>query len=81
MMRTRYTDLGKSGGLYWQKFNNKNEGTGRNQGGNQGGQQGPTPWCVVVPLGSISYSFSSRDFSFLIKTTKVKAEKFNANLF
>jgi hypothetical protein len=32
---------------------------------------GPTPWGSVVPPGTISYPFSSRKFSYLIKTTKV----------
>jgi hypothetical protein len=49
----------------------------------QGGaaSRGPAPQCGVEPLGSVSNSFSSRDFSYLIKTTKVKEKKFNANLF
>jgi hypothetical protein len=49
----------------------------------QGGaaSKGPVPPGGVEPLGSVSNSFSSRDFSYLIKTTKVLTEKFNANLF
>jgi hypothetical protein len=33
------------------------------------------------PPDSVSYPFSSRDFSYLIKTTKILMEKLNANLF
>jgi hypothetical protein len=49
----------------------------------QGGaaSRGPTPSGGVEPPGSVSNSFSSRDFSYLIKTTKVLTEKYNANLF
>jgi hypothetical protein len=35
----------------------------------------------VEPLGSVSNPFSSHDFSYLIKTTKILIEKFNSNLF
>jgi hypothetical protein len=37
--------------------------------------RGPAPPGGVEPPGSISNSLSSRDFSYLIKTTKVCAEK------
>jgi hypothetical protein len=49
----------------------------------QGGaaSRGPTPPGGVEPLGSVSNPFLSRDFSYLIETTKVLIEKFNANLF
>jgi hypothetical protein len=49
----------------------------------QGGtaRRGPAPPGGVEPPGSVSNSFSSRDFSYLIKTIKVLIEKFNANLF
>jgi hypothetical protein len=80
MKRTRYTDLGQSEGLYRQKFNNKrkaHEETGAKMSSKAtsppGGaaSRGPAPWCGVVPPGSVSYSFLSRDFSYLIKITKV----------
>jgi hypothetical protein len=49
----------------------------------QGGaaRRGPAPPGCVGPLGSVSNSFSSRDFSYLIKITKVLIEKLNVNLF
>jgi hypothetical protein len=49
----------------------------------QGGaaSRGPAPPGGVGPLGSVSNSFSSHDFLYLIKTTKALTEKFNANLF
>jgi hypothetical protein len=49
----------------------------------QGGatSRGPAPPGGVEPLGSVSNSFSSREFLYLIKTTKVLTEKFNTNLF
>jgi hypothetical protein len=42
---------------------------------------GPTPPGGEEPPDSISCPFSSRDFSYLIKTTKILMKKFNANLF
>jgi hypothetical protein len=79
-MRTRYTDLGQSGGLYRQKLNIKTEsqektrtkmsfGVNSPQGG--AARRGPAPLGGVEPPGSVSNSFSSRDFSYLIKTTKI----------
>jgi hypothetical protein len=49
----------------------------------QGGvaSRGPAPPGGVEPPSSVSNSFSSRDFSYLVKTTKILIEKFNANLF
>jgi hypothetical protein len=49
----------------------------------QGGaaRRGPTPPGGVEPPGSVSNPFSSRDFSYLIKITKVLIEKFNVNCF
>jgi hypothetical protein len=49
----------------------------------QGGtaRRGPAPPGGVGPRSSISNSFSSRDFSYLVKTAKILMEKFNANLF
>jgi hypothetical protein len=49
--------------------------------------QGGMAWSEPAPPGgeeppdSISCPFSSCDFSYLIKTTKILMEKFNANLF
>jgi hypothetical protein len=43
--------------------------------------RGPTPRCGVEPPASISNSSSSHDFSYLVKTKKVRAEKFNVNFF
>jgi hypothetical protein len=67
-------------GLYRQKFNNETkaqEETGtetssevtRPQGG--AASRGPRHEVVYEPPGSVSNSFSSHDFSYLIKTTKV----------
>jgi hypothetical protein len=67
-------------GLYRQKFNNETkaqEETGMetsseaNTPQGDAASRGPAPWCGVEPPGSVSNSFSSRDFSYLIKTTKV----------
>jgi hypothetical protein len=44
-------------------------------------RSGPTPPGGEEPPDSISNPFSSRDYSYLIKTTKISIEKFNANLF
>jgi hypothetical protein len=77
--RKQYTDLRQSGGLYRQKFNNKakeQEETGTEMSSEAtsppGGMasMGPAPQGGVEPSGSISNSFSSCDFSYLIKTTK-----------
>jgi hypothetical protein len=77
-------------GLYRQKLNNETKaeeeiGTETSSEANtpQGGaaSRGPAPPGGVDPPGSVSNSFSSRDFSYLIKTTKVLTEKFNTNLF
>jgi hypothetical protein len=49
--------------------------------------QGGAAWSGPVPPGgeeppdSVSCPFSSRDFSYLIKMTKILMKKFNANLF
>jgi hypothetical protein len=67
-------------GLYRRKFNNKRKAqdeTGSETSSEAttppGGvtSRGPAPWYGVVPPGTISYLFSSRYFSYLIKTTKV----------
>jgi hypothetical protein len=49
----------------------------------QGGtaRRGPAPPGGVGPRSSVSNSFLSRDFSYLVKTTKILMEKFNVNLF
>jgi hypothetical protein len=49
----------------------------------QGGaaKRGPMPPGGVEPPGSVSNLFSSRDFSYLIKTTNILIEKFNSKLF
>jgi hypothetical protein len=49
----------------------------------QGGatRRGPAPPGGVEPPGSVSNPFSSLDFSYLIKTTKILIKKFNSNFF
>jgi hypothetical protein len=49
----------------------------------QGGaaSRGPAPAGGEEPLDSVSNSFLSPNFSYLIKTTKIKVEKFNVNFF
>jgi hypothetical protein len=49
----------------------------------QGGaaSKGPAPPDGEEPSDSVSNLFLSRDFSYLIKITKILTEKFNANLF
>jgi hypothetical protein len=49
----------------------------------QGGPawSGPTPPGGEEPPDSVYCLFLSYDFSYLIKTTKILMEKFNANLF
>jgi hypothetical protein len=42
---------------------------------------GPTPPGGEEPPDSVSFLFSSPDFSYLIKTTKILIEKFFVNLF
>jgi hypothetical protein len=80
MMRTQYTDLGQSGGLYRQKLNvetKSQEETGMETSSKvdspQGGaaRRGPAPPGAEEPPDSVSDPFSSRDFSYLIKTTKI----------
>jgi hypothetical protein len=89
-MRKRYTDLGDSGGLYRQKLyieTKSQEETGMEtrsgvvspQGGAAWG--GPAPPGGEEPPNSVSCPFSSRDFSYLIKTSKILMKKFNENLF
>jgi hypothetical protein len=80
MTRTRYTNLGQSGGLYRRKFNNKTKAQEetRTEMSSEatsppGGMasRGPMPRGGVEPPGSVSNSFSSHDFSYLVKTTKL----------
>jgi hypothetical protein len=80
MMRTRYTDLGQSGGLYRRKLNivakaqeETRMETSSKVNTPHGGvaRRGPAPPGGVEPLGSVSKSFLSCDFLYLIKTTKV----------
>jgi hypothetical protein len=89
-MRKRYTNLGQSGGLYRRKLNietKSQEETGMETSSEvvspQGGAawSGPTPPGGEEPPDSVSCPFSSRDFSYLIKTAKILMKKFNANLF
>jgi hypothetical protein len=49
------------------------------QGGEAWGE--PAPPGGEEPPNSASCPFSSRDFSYLIKTTKILMEKFYVNLF
>jgi hypothetical protein len=89
-MRKQYTDLGDSGGLYRRKLYieaKSQEETGTetssevfsHQGGVDRGGLAP-PVCEEHP-DSFSCSFSSRDFSYLVKTAKILKEEFNAKLF
>jgi hypothetical protein len=89
MMRTRYTNLGQSGGLYRQKLNIKaisQEETRMETSFGVLSPQGSVAWGGPAPPGgegtpdSVSYPFSSRDFSYLIKTIKILMKKFNMNL-
>jgi hypothetical protein len=89
-MRKRYTDLGYSGGLYRRKLyieTKSQEETGMETSSGvvspQGGAAcgGPAPPDGEEPPDSVSCPFSSCDFSYLIKTTKILMEKFFVNLF
>jgi hypothetical protein len=90
MMKTRYTDLGYSGGLYRRKLYIKGkslEETGTEMSfevfSHQGGaaRGGPAPPVCEEHPDSFSCPFSSRDFSYLVKTAKILKEEFNAKLF
>jgi hypothetical protein len=89
-MKTRYTNLGQSRGLYRKKLNIKTksqEEIGTEMSSGVVLPQGGAAWSGHVPPGgeetpdSVSCPFSSHDFSYLIKTTKILMEKFNTNLF
>jgi hypothetical protein len=90
MMRKRYTDLGDSGGLYRRKLyieaesqeetrTETSSGVDSPQGGVAWG--GPMPPGGEEPPDSVSCLFSSRDFSYLVKTIKILMAKFYVNLF
>jgi hypothetical protein len=90
MMRKRYADLGYSGGLYRQKLyietksqeetrTETSSGVLSHQGGAARG--GPTPPVCEEHMDSFFCPFSSRDFSYLVKTAKIIKEEFFANLF
>jgi hypothetical protein len=88
--KTRYTNLEYSGGLYRRKLNietKSQEETGTEMSSGVISPQGGTAWSGPMPPGgeeppdSVSCLFSSRDFSYLIKTTKILMKKFYANLF
>jgi hypothetical protein len=90
MTRKRYTDLGDSGGLYRQKLYIKTksqEETGTEMSSevfsHQGGvaRGGPAPPVCEEHPNFFFCPFSSRDFSYLVKTTKIIKEEFFANLF
>jgi hypothetical protein len=88
--RKRYTDLGDSGGLYRQKLYiemKSQEETGTETRSGVDSPQGGAAWGGPAspggeePPDSVSYPFLSRDFSYLIKTSKIFMKKFNENLF
>jgi hypothetical protein len=84
------SDLGQPGGLYRRKLNieaKSQEETGTETSSGVLSQQGGVSWSGPAPPvcegtpDSVFCPFSSRNFSYLIKTTKILMEKFNANLF
>jgi hypothetical protein len=88
-MKTRYTDLGYSRGLYKRKLyieGKLQEETGTETSSevfsHQGGaaKGGPMPPVCEKHPHSFSCPFSSRDFSYLVKTAKILKEEFNAKL-
>jgi hypothetical protein len=88
-MKTRYTDLGYSRGLYRQKLNierKSQEEIGMETSSGVVSPQGGAAWSGPAPPGgeeppdSVSCPFSSRDFSYLAKKIKILKEKFFANL-
>jgi hypothetical protein len=79
-----------SGGLYRQKLYievKSQEETGTETRSREHSPQGGAAWGGPVPPSgeeppdSVSCPFSSRDFSYLIKTIKISMEKFFMNLF
>ena len=88
--RKRYTDLGGSGGLYNKKFHNKRKvwaktgrrGAPRRPHMCQARPEGPpAPGAGVVPSGLHSILFTSRYFSYFLKTVKIKAGRKITELF
>jgi hypothetical protein len=88
--RKRYTDPGDSGGLYRQKLyieTKSQEETGTEMSSGMVSPQGGAAWGGLAPPGgeeppdSFSFPFSSRNFSYLINTTKILIEKSFVNLF
>jgi hypothetical protein len=82
--------LGQSGGLYRRKLNIETKSqkeTGTEPSSGVVSPQDGAAWSGLAPPGGeeppdpVSCPFSSRDFSYLIKTTKILIEKFNTNLF
>jgi hypothetical protein len=87
--RKRYTDLGYSGGLnrrklYIESKSQEATGTETSSGvlSHQGGMArgGPAPPVCEEHTDSFSCPFSSRDFSYLVKTAKIIKEEFSAKL-
>jgi hypothetical protein len=90
MMRKRYTDLGDSGGLNRRKLyieTKPQEETGTETSSvvfsHLGGaaRGGPAPPVCETHTYSFSSPFSSRDFSYLVKTAKILKEELFAKLF
>jgi hypothetical protein len=90
MTRKRYTDLGYSGGLnrrklYIEMRSQEETGTETSSGvlSHLGGMArgGPVPPMCEKHTDSFSCPFSSRVFSYLIKTAKIIKEEFFAKLF
>jgi hypothetical protein len=88
-MRKQYTDLGYSGGLYRRKLyieGKSQEETGMETSSevfsHQGGaaRGGPTPPVCEEHPDSFFCLFSSRDFSYLVKTTKILKEELSVKL-
>jgi hypothetical protein len=86
-MRKRYADLGYSGGLYRRKLyieGKSQEETGTETSSevfsHQGGaaRGGPAPPVCEKHPDSFSCPFSSRDFSYLVKTAKILKEELSA---
>jgi hypothetical protein len=84
MTRKRYTDLGDSEGLNKRKLyietkpqeetgTEKSFGVFSHVGGAARG--GPVPPMCETHTDSVSCPFSSRDFSYLLKTTKILKEE------
>ena len=78
--KTRYTNLGGSGGLYITKFHNKRKVLGENGLETESGvatppggaaRGGPVPQGGVSHPGSVSVPLSLRSFSCWIKTAKI----------